>query len=187
MGASYKEQEEGTGHMKKILERLNIVLEMIFRALQLFSKLVLLAVVFIVSAQVISRKFFHHSIIWSEEVALLLMVWITFISMAIGVAKNIHIRIEMFYNMYPAPVQKLCQWLGYIVALFVGVVLMVYGGKLIRFTLHSTLPTTKWPSFMLYLMSPVGGFYIVYCTILHMFFPDAARIFADSETEETKE
>ena len=174
--------------MKKVLEWLNIALEMVFKVLQLFSKIVLLAVVFIVCAQVVSRKFFHYSIIWSEEVALLLMVWTAFISMAIGVAKDMHIRIEMFYQMYPAQIQAICRWLGYIVALFVGWVLMVYGGKLIRFTLHSTLPTTKWPSFMLYLMSPVGGVYMVYCTILHMFFPNAARIFADAdnEKEETK-
>lgn len=173
--------------MKKALEWLNVALKWVFKALHLFSQVVMLAVTLIVCAQVVSRKVFHYSILWSEEVTLLLMVWITFISMALGVAKDIHIRIELFYNMYPSPIKKFCQWLGYAVALFVGVVLMVYGGRLIKFTLHSTLPTTKWPSFMLYLMSPVGGFYIVYCTILHMFFPDAARIFADTEMEETKE
>lgn len=82
--------------MKKFLEGVNKALDVIFNVLRTYSKIVLLAVVLIVSAQVISRKFLRHSIIWSEEVALLLMVWMAFISMAIGVAKNIHIRIEMF-------------------------------------------------------------------------------------------
>ena len=62
--------------------------------------------------------------------------------------------------------------------------LMINGYKLVMATLNSTLPTTKWPSFMLYLMIPVGGFYIVYCTILHMFFPNAAKVFEDPEEEE---
>lgn len=170
--------------MKKFLMGFNKFLDIIFNVLQTYSKVVLLGVVLLVSAQVISRKFLHYSIVWSEEVALLLMVWMAFISMAMGVAKNIHIRIEMFYKLFPKPVQKAAVWLGHIVTLFVGAMLMINGYKLVMATLNSTLPTTKWPSFMLYLMIPVGGFYIVYCTILHMFFPNAAKVFEDPEEEE---
>lgn len=173
--------------MKKVLEKVNRLMDAIFNLLQAYSKIVLLAVVLIVSAQVVSRKLFNHSIIWSEEVALLLMVWMAFISMAIGVAKDIHIRITLFYKLFPKPIQKVFQWLEYIVTLFVGWTLLVNGCGLIKFTLHSTLPTTKWPSFVLYLMIPVGGFYIIYCTILHMFFPKAAEIFNDKEENDDKE
>lgn len=66
--------------MKKVLEKVNRLMDAIFNLLQAYSKIVLLAVVLIVSAQVVSRKLFNHSIIWSEEVALLLMVWMAFIS-----------------------------------------------------------------------------------------------------------
>lgn len=170
--------------MKKILNLVNKLLDQIFNLLQAYSKIVLMAVVLIVSAQVISRKFLHYSILWSEEVALLLMVWMAFISMAIGVAKNIHIRIELFYNMLSGPLKKVMIWVDHIVTLFVGWVLVENGIRLISFTLHSTLPTTKWPSFILYLMIPVGGFYIIYCTILQMFFPKAASMFEDKEQEE---
>ncbi|WP_368182591.1 TRAP transporter small permease [Anaerotruncus rubiinfantis] len=61
----------------------------------------LLVIVLIVSAQVIARKFIGQSIRWSEEVALLLMVWMAFISMAIGVEKKLHIAISMFFPMFP--------------------------------------------------------------------------------------
>ncbi len=171
--------------VKGFLERVNRLMDGIFNLLQIYSKIVLLIVVLIVSAQVISRKFLHYSIIWSEEVALLLMVWMAFISMAIGVAKDIHIRIKMFYNLFPKPLQKLFTVAERIVTLFVGFVLMDSGTKLIKMTLHSTLPTTKWPSFVLYLMIPVGGFFIVYCTLLQIFFPKAAEIFKDKEEEES--
>lgn len=170
--------------MKKILEKVNLLIDGIFNLLQLYSKIVLIAVVLIVSAQVVSRKFFHYSIIWSEEVALLLMVWMAFISMAIGVAKDIHIRITMFFNLFPKKLQKIIVFFERIITLFVGWVLVDSGIKLIKMTLKSTLPTTKWPSFVLYLMIPVGGFFIIYCTILQMFFPDAAKIFKDEEKEE---
>lgn len=167
--------------MKYFLNKLNCLMDGIFNLLQAYSKIVLLIVVLIVSAQVVSRKFFHHSIIWSEEVALLLMVWMAFISMAVGVAKNIHIRIVMFYNLFPKPIQKFSCVLERGVTLFVGWVLLDSGIKLIKMTLHSTLPTTKWPSFMLYLMIPVGGFFVIYCTLLQIFFPKQAEMFEDKE------
>lgn len=171
--------------MKNILKKINLVMDGIFNLLQVYSKLVLIAVVLIVCAQVISRKFFSYSIIWSEEVALLLMVWMAFISMAIGVAKDIHIRIVLFFKLFPKYVQKAVTILEHIVTLFVGWVLLDSGIKLIKMTLRSTLPTTKWPSFVLYLMIPVGGFFMIYCTVLQLFFPKAAEIFKDEEEGET--
>ena len=170
--------------MKQFFKGINKALDLLFRALETYSKIVLVATVVIVTAQVIARKVLHSSIIWSEEVALVLMVWMAFISMAIGTAKNIHIRIEMFYKKFPPAVQKVTNWAEYAVTLFVGYVLMVNGYKLVMATLRSTLPTTKWPSFVLYLMIPVAGFYVIYCTILNAFFPKAAAIFQDPEEEE---
>lgn len=166
---------------KQFVLRLNKVLKTIFRGLEIYSKTVVLGVVIIISAQVVARKFLKNSIVWSEEVALLLMVWVAFITIAIGVAKNIHIRIELIYKHFPKKVKTLFTWFEYIVTLFVGLMLLVYGIKLVQVTLYSTLPTTKWPSFLLYLMIPVGGFFIIYCTLLHMFFPEAAKFFSEDD------
>lgn len=165
--------------LKKLVEGTTKVLQKIFKLLEIYSKIVVFAVVFIISAQVVARKFLHSSIWWSEEVALLLMVWVAFIATAIGVAKGIHIRIEMVYKKFPRKVQVCLTWLEYIITLFIGLLMVIYGIKLVKSTLHSTLPTTKWPSFLLYLMIPVSGFFFIYCTILNMFFPEAAKIFAD--------
>ncbi len=168
-------------NIKKIVLGLTKVLKGIFKGLELYSKIVVFGVVIIISAQVVARKFLKNSITWSEEVALLLMVWVAFITTAIGVAKNIHIRIELLYKHFPKKVKTFLTWLEYVVTLFVGLMLLIYGSKLVKATLHSTLPTTKWPSFLLYLMIPVGGFFIIYCTLLHMFFPEAAKIFAEDD------
>ena len=170
--------------MKKLFKGINKALDFLFKALENYSKVVLVAMVVIVTAQVLARKVFRSSIIWSEEVALVLMVWMAFISMAIGTAKNLHIRIEMFYKKFPAALQKVANWAESLATLFVGYVLMANGYRLVMATLRSTLPTTKWPSFVLYLMIPVAGFYVIYCTILNVFFPKAAVIFKDPEEEE---
>ncbi|WP_207654721.1 TRAP transporter small permease [Marasmitruncus massiliensis] len=161
--------------MKKLINAVTTAFDMIYRILLEYSKLVLLVIVFIVSAQVISRKFLGTSIRWSEEVALLLMVWMAFISMAIGVEKKLHIAITMFYDMFPKTLRWILEKINFGVIFAFGVVLINYGIKLINSTSTSTLPATKWPASTLYLMMPVGGLFICYFTILDFFKLDQFR------------
>lgn len=161
--------------MKKIANAITTFFDMIYRILLEYSKIVLLVIVVIVSTQVISRKFIGVSIRWSEEVALLLMVWMAFISMAIGVEKKLHISISMFYDMFPKKLRSIFDKINYGVIFLFGVVLMYYGAKLIGSTSSSTLPATKWPACTLYLMMPVGGLFICYYTILDLFKLDQFR------------
>ena len=161
--------------MKKVLNAITLFFDFIYRILLEYSKIVLLVIVLIVSAQVIARKFIGQSIRWSEEVALLLMVWMAFISMAIGVEKKLHIAISMFFNMFPKKLQKILEKINYIIIFLCGIVLMYYGTQLVLSTMNSTLPATKWPAGMLYLMMPVGGLFISYFTLLDFFKLDQFR------------
>lgn len=161
--------------MKKVVNAVTLFFDFIYRILLEYSKVVLLVIVLIVSAQVIARKFIGQSIRWSEEVALLFMVWMAFISMAIGVEKKLHISISMFYNMFPKKLQWILEKINYIIIFLFGVVLMYYGAQLVASTWGSTLPATKWPAGMLYLMMPVGGLFIAYYTVLDFFHLDQFR------------
>lgn len=161
--------------MNKILNAVTTFFDIIYRILLEYAKIVLLIIVFIVSAQVISRKFLQSSIVWSEEVALLFMVWMAFISMGIGVEKKLHISISMFYDMFPKKLQWLLEKINYIVVFLFGIILMYYGSLLVKSTMTSTLPATKWPAGMLYLMMPVGGLFISYFTLLDFFKLDKYR------------
>lgn len=155
--------------LEKIICCITFVFDAVYRVLLEYAKVVLLVIVFIVSAQVISRKFIGTSIRWSEEVALLLMVWMAFISMAIGVEKHLHIAIEMFTNHMPAMVQKVVAKINDTATLLFGIILIVYGSRLVSATMSSTLPATQWPAGILYLMMPVGGVFITYFSFLSLF------------------
>ena len=152
----------------KALSAVTSVIEWIYRALVQYSKFVLIVIVVVISAQVFSRKILHSSIRWSEEVTLVLMVWMAFISMAIGVRENLHIAIEMVFNKLPKGAQRVFDFLNNLFIAIVGVVLVYYGVILIKYTSTSTLPATKWPACTLYLMLPVGGFFIAYYSILRL-------------------
>lgn len=161
--------------MNKIIDAVTTAIDAVYRVLLEYSKVVLLLIVLIVSAQVFCRKFLGFSIRWSEELALLLMVWMAFISMSIGVERKLHIAIELFYNRFPQPVQKFFAAFANVLTIFFGVVLMVFGCKLIMSTSGSTLPATKLPASALYLMIPVGGLFTAYYSVMDLFHRDKYR------------
>ena len=138
----------------------------LYRILFEYSKYVLLAVVFIVCADVVSRNVFRHSILWVQETSLLLIVWMTFLSMAIGAEKNLHIGIDLFYDKFPKPLQIFLTYLNKIIIIVIGIFLGIYGWKLSMSAWKSTLAVTKLPAGMLYLMIPVGGWAMAFFMLL---------------------
>lgn len=155
--------------LKKILYGVSVVFDIVYKILLEYAKVVLLAIVLIVSAQVISRKFLGSSIQWSEEVGRLLMVWMAFISMAIGIQKGLHVCIQLFYNKFPKLMQVILAKAGEILMTACGVVMVIYGCQLIKSTSTSTLSATQWPASTLYLMIPVSGVFIAYFCLIELF------------------
>ena len=155
--------------LEKVISAITFIFDCIYRILLEFSKLVILLIVIIVSCEVFGRLVLHHSIMWSEEVALLLMVWTAFIAMAIGVEKGLHISISLFFNMFPKAVQIIITKFNTLATIFFGYILVTYGIKLASMTMSSTLPATQWPAGTAYCMMPVGGIFIIYFALLDLF------------------
>lgn len=152
----------GYNAAEKVVSAVTFVFDCIYRVLLEFSKLVILVIVIIVSIEVFGRLLLHKSLMWSEEVALLLMVWTAFIAMAIGVEKNLHIAITIFFNMFPKKVQFLIAKFNTCATIFFGYILVYYGVRLAKMTWSSTLPATQWPAGTAYSMMPVAGAFIIY-------------------------
>lgn len=140
-----------------LIKAFNFVYWLLFQ----YSKYVLVAVVLITSVQVILRNVFGGSLRWGQEVSLLLIVWMTFLAMAIGTEKSLHISVELFYGWFPKPVKKFCDVVYDLVALSIGIFFMIYGAKLVASTTNSTLAATKWPAATLYVTIPIGGICMV--------------------------
>lgn len=155
--------------LNPVLSAITYVFDAAYSVLLTYSQAVLLVIVLIVSAEVISRKFLGTSIRWSEEVALFLMVWMAFISMAIGVQKGLHIALGFFYGLLPKKVAWFVGKMDLLVIMGFGCFMVYYGARLVMSTMTSTLPATQWPAGLMYIMIPVGGVFIVYFTLLDFF------------------
>ena len=136
--------------------------EGIQKGLELLSMGMLMAMVVIICYQVVMRFVFNDSPSWTEEVAILLMIWFGILSIPIGVKLNLHIGIEYLFNQFPPAGQYVISRLIYLLIVGFGLVMIVYGLELVEFMTMSTLPATKLPSAVEYAVIPVSGVLLIY-------------------------
>ncbi|MDR5825689.1 TRAP transporter small permease [Caballeronia sp. LZ043] len=71
-----------------------------FRLLASVEDLLIAVLVFaifcVVLAGIVSRFVFHVSLSWNIEVSVTLMIWMTFIGIAVGVRDQVHVAFELF-------------------------------------------------------------------------------------------
>lgn len=154
--------------MKAIRNLILAIFHAAYRILLGYSEYVLLVIVGVVTCDVIGRNLLGGSVMWAQEISLLLIVWMCFVSMAVGVERHTHISIEVFYMMFPKKMQKFLDILNQIIFFFVGIFFTYYGSLLVMNTWTSTLPASKLPAGVLYLMIPVGGFCIALFTLMNL-------------------
>lgn len=154
--------------LKGIKKWLIVAFNWIYRILYGYARWVLLFVIVIVSAQVAVRNIFRSNIRWNQEIALLLTIWMAFAGIAIGVERNLHIAVEMFYSWFPKALQRVVNRVIQFMELAVGVIFLYYGVRICISTSNSTLPVTKLPSTLMYIMIPVSGFCIIYFVVLDL-------------------
>lgn len=160
--------------MRKTAKTVNNVIE-------LLGMLFLLIMICVVSIQVGGRMFFSKSPRWVEEVAGMLMVWFAFIGMSIGIYEGIHVSISFFTDLLPKTFEKIVLIADEILIMFYGLNLVYFGSKLIYATRISTLPATKWPAFMPYLMTPLAGVTVILFTLVNIM-----NIVQDKKREEVE-
>lgn len=155
--------------MDKLLKPVCKAVNFLYHIFLVFASLVLLAIVLIVSAQVFARQLLNASIRWSQEVAQLLMVWMAFITCAVGVERDLHIGIEMFYAKFPKALQKVLFYVNWLLIIVIGVFFTIFGMGQTLSTTTSRLPSTGWPKCVMYMIIPISGVFIIYFGLIKMF------------------
>lgn len=147
------------------------VFHSIERLLEYLAMAMLLAMVVIICYQVVLRYVFNRSPSWSEEIAILLMIWFGMLSIPIGVRLNIHIGIEFIYNMFPQRMQWMISRFIFLLIGGFGVVMLFSGAELVEFMMMSTLPATKLPSAVEYIVIPISGLMLIFTALELLFVP----------------
>jgi TRAP-type C4-dicarboxylate transport system permease small subunit len=110
-----------------------------------------------VSAAVFFRYVLNDSLVWAEEMARYLFVWITFIGGGLGVAKNIHVGVDSLVILLPNTFRKLvvvCVDMAIVIFL---VTLIVVGAQFVRFGMSVRSLLIDIPMGYVYMAVPAGG------------------------------
>lgn len=139
---------------------------MLFKALEWFAMICMVVLTIIVFTDVILRYIFRQGFPWTQEIATLMLVWFSLIGMAIGVLEKIHISIEMFTARLPQKAVSVLESIDHILIAVFGGAMVYYGLLIMDMTKLSTMPATKMPSAVLYVILPLSGLLVLLNAIL---------------------
>lgn len=131
--------------------------ERIDKMIEAFAIVLIIAMVLIVFTQVMTRKLFNFVFFWSEEVTLLCLTWFSFIGIAIGFREKLHIGMDVVENLVPKSVLTVLDRVTDVATFGFGLYMIVYGAQFSLLMSESTLPATKLPNSIQYVVVPFTG------------------------------
>jgi TRAP-type C4-dicarboxylate transport system permease small subunit len=117
---------------------------------------------------VFSRYVLHNQSTWTEELAIMLLIWASLLGASIGFIRNSHLGVDYFVSKFSIRMQKVFQILVYVLVAVFASVPMIYGGlRLVTSTLQNGQPSpalqVQWG--YIYLAVPISGFFILVFSI----------------------
>ena len=176
--------------MEEKNEKKGIILSFLDLSEKLISYLAmvfLVAMIMIVSTTVFTRYLFNFTFRWSDEVALLMMIWFGFLGMALGVKNSGHLSIEFFMSLVPDNYQKIVYKIEDLLVGVFGSFMLKYGWDIYNATKTTVLPATQWTRGLLFIMLPLSGILIIiYSTAKFFGVLREEHLTIQSETEKKK-
>lgn len=120
--------------------------------------LLLGALVVTTSLQVFTRYVINAPFTWTEELAKMLFVWITFLGAAVIAKRSAHIAIDFVTRLVPPGPRRVVLIAGQAISLAVLLTLGVKGLRLLQITGASESPALNIPWVYVYAAFPLGMF-----------------------------
>jgi TRAP-type C4-dicarboxylate transport system permease small subunit len=125
--------------------------------LETFTCLLLLAMVVLVSMQVILRYIFGTGIIWAEEFVRYAYVWLIFFGSVIAIRQNAHIGLDLVTEKLPFKPRRVIYCLGDVLIMFFLLIQTIYGLDIIIKTKGMLSSTLRMPMSWVYYVFPLSG------------------------------
>jgi TRAP-type C4-dicarboxylate transport system permease small subunit len=94
---------------------------------------VLFVMLVIAALGVLFRFGLHAALPWAEEANMYLFVWLTCLGATVGFRQRSHPQVDALTVFGPSWVAPLSRWLSALALLALGLVFLVYGGRLVEF------------------------------------------------------
>jgi len=151
--------------MKQMLERLEGVVN---KVLNLCGVILFLGIFTVVLLQVFMRYVLGAPLVWSEELARYLFIWISYLGWVFATRSGTHIRISAFFNVLPLPLRKGVAAVNQMLVVIFALVLGWLGYRMVLMNLDVPAVTLFFTYAFVYLSVPVMNFFIALQAILNL-------------------
>ena len=161
--------EGGASPPRSLYQRIEDVVVGIVRAVVVG---LLVGIVFAISWQVLTRYVPGLPVPrWTEEVSLILMVWLAMVGSALAVRTGEHLAMDILHRQVDPRLRDPLIRLVWLLAAAFGAYLVWYGWELSMRTMMQTFSATKWPIGWMYLGIPVGGVLMLFFSLKNFVLP----------------
>lgn len=105
----------------------------------------LAALVIILFNNIVFRFILHLPIHWTEEISMLLFIWIVFLGAAVVQKRQGHVSIQIVYDHCPGFIRNIMTIMGQVFVLIISAILVMASVKLVRVQSHSLTPGIMMP------------------------------------------
>ena len=120
------------------------------------------AVLVVVSfAGVIFRYVLNDSLVWSEELARYLFIWIIFLGAAIGVRQGAHIALDIFVAGLPVRIERGLLWIERVAIFVFALMILVPGRRLVEIGMSNLSPALEIPMGFVYAAPVVSALLMI--------------------------
>ena len=129
------------------------------------SVLCMVLILLLVIAQVAMRYIFNSPLTWSEELAVFVMIWLTFNGSLICMRDKEHIEVTILVDHLPRTLQRIVVAFSRLASVFFLLVVAYYGSDLVMENMTVTSPANKISMGLVYTIIPLSSigmaFYLV--------------------------
>ena len=143
-------------------ERLLTVKKTVDKILDYFVVVLFLVVFLVVILQVFMRFVLNSPLVWSEELARYLFMWVSLIGWAFAARSGTHIRIAIIADNLPARVRKALDIMNFLLTLVFAGVMLYYGVVLVGKNLDVQTITLFFTYSAVYAAVPFSMMFLVF-------------------------
>lgn len=143
-------------------------LQIIRRVENVLAGLTLIILTVSIFLGVIFRYVLNSPLVWSEELALICFIWMTFVGSSIVMREQGHVRLELTKLIPNLKLRNGMEFLGHLAVIFILGILIYYGFKQVNFATDKTT-ALQLPWKYVFLAIPVGSSLMLIRTLEHTF------------------
>ena len=150
---------------------LKIVTENIVKLLSILCVITITGLTVIVFTQVFSR-FISFSLPGTEELARLLVIWLTFLGSSLAIHEKMHLGVRYFVSLASEKYQRFIDLFIHILMIIFFSIISVYGFKLTMAAMDTTSSTLQLPMGLYYAVIPVSFVFSIYFVVIDILHPN---------------